>query len=260
VPARLTPSPILGHAQPVSNSHIVIDIETILDPELPILESSEAERLPAPPHHLVVALGALWLDDHCAPRKLGVFGELKQEAGILSDFARFIEDRRPLIITWNGRSFDMPVIASRCLRHGITLCHYYESRDVRYRFSAQGHLDLMDYLADYGAAKPAKLDVFARLVGMPGKVGLAGKDVGPLVHAGRLQEVRNYCLCDVVQTAGIFLRVQLLRGNLNREQYGSAMAALVALIRQDPRVADVDRAMNEPRLMLQEPTNDKETQ
>jgi predicted PolB exonuclease-like 3'-5' exonuclease len=239
----------------VSNSHIVIDIETILDPELPIEESSEAERLPAPPHHKLVALGALWLDEHCAPRKLGVFGETKDEAGILSDFARFIEDRQPLIITWNGRGFDMPVIASRCLRHGISLSHYYESRDVRYRFSALGHMDLMDYLADYGAAKPAKLDIFAKLIGMPGKVGVAGKDVGPMIHAGRIHEVRNYCLCDVVQTAGIFLRVQLLRGSLNGEQYCSAMAALVSLIRQDPRVADVASAMNEPRLMLQEATN-----
>ena len=65
----------------------------------------------------------------------------------------------------------MPVIAARCLRHGIPLKHYYRSRDVRYRFSAEGHLDLMDYVADFGAAKPSKLDVIAKLCGMPGKVG-----------------------------------------------------------------------------------------
>src|SRR3970282_1845751 len=30
---------------------LVLDIETVLDPELPIVQLSEVERLPAPPHH-----------------------------------------------------------------------------------------------------------------------------------------------------------------------------------------------------------------
>ena len=234
----------------VAGSFLVIDIETILDPELPIEEASEAERLPAPPHHKVVVIGALWLDEGHLPRKLGVLGEAKEEPEILRDFARFVDERRPTLVTWNGRGFDMPVIAARCLRHGITMRHYYGSRDVRYRFSPDGHLDLMDYIADFGAAKPAKLDIVAKLIGMPGKVGVAGKDVGPLVHAGKIQEVRNYCLCDVVQTAAVFLRVQLLRGELQKEPYRLAMGALIKLLREDPRVSAISSGANEQRLML----------
>lgn len=240
------------HARGVPKSFLVIDIETILDPELPIEESSEAERLPAPPHHKVVVIGALWLDEGHRPRKLGVLGESKDEPEILIDFAKFIEDRRPTIVTWNGRGFDMPVIASRCLRHGITLRHYYSSRDVRYRFSPEGHLDLMDYIADFGAAKPAKLDIVAKLIGMPGKVGVAGKDVGPMVHAGKIQEVRNYCLCDVVQTAAIFLRVELLRGELDKEHYLGAMGDLISQVRNDARVSAVAAGINEARLLLRD--------
>jgi len=238
------------HAERVTGSFLVIDIETILDPELPIEESSEAERLPAPPHHKVVVIGALWLNEEHRPRKLGVLGEAKEEPEILSDFAKFLEERRPTLVTWNGRGFDMPVIAARCLRHGITMRHYYSSRDVRYRFSPEGHLDLMDYIADFGAAKPAKLDIVAKLIGMPGKVGVAGKDVGPMVHAGKIQEVRNYCLCDVVQTCAVFLRVQLLRGELDREQFRLAMAELIQLLREDPRVSAVAAGINEPRLLI----------
>ena len=240
------------HARPVSKSFLVIDIETILDPELPIEESSEVERLPAPPHHKVVVVGALWLDEGRIARKLGVLGESKEEQEILSDFAKFIEERRPTIVTWNGRGFDMPVIAARCLRHGVTLRHYYSSRDVRYRFSPEGHLDLMDYIADFGAAKPAKLDIVAKLIGMPGKVGVAGKDVGPLVHAGRIQEVRNYCLCDVIQTAAVFLRVELLRGEVDRAGYLQAMTGLISMICDDPRVAAVAAGINQSRLLLTE--------
>ena len=236
----------------VARSHLVLDIETVLDPELPITEASEIERLPAPPHHQVVVIGVLWFDSSYHVSRLGIVGETKDEAGALRDFAKFLEERRPDLVTYNGRGFDMPVIAARCLRHGIPLKHYYRSRDVRYRFSPDGHLDLMDYVADFGAAKPSRLDVVARLCGMPGKIGIAGQDVGPMVHAGRLEEVRSYCLCDVVQTAGVFLRVQLIRGELDIDAYRQAMRGLIETIRTNPRLGPVSKGLNEPRLLIDE--------
>jgi predicted PolB exonuclease-like 3'-5' exonuclease len=236
----------------VPRSHLVLDIETVLDAELPIAEASEVERLPAPPHHQIVAIGVLWFDADYKVSRLGVIGEEKDEAAALRDFARFLEERKPELVTYNGRGFDMPVIAARCLRHGVPLKHYYRSRDIRYRFSAEGHLDLMDYVADFGAAKPSKLDVIAKLCGMPGKLGVAGHDVGPLVHAGRIDEVRNYCLCDVVQTAGVFLRVELLRGEIDLATYRQAMGGLIEHIRTDPRVAPVSKGLNEARLLIDE--------
>jgi predicted PolB exonuclease-like 3'-5' exonuclease len=235
----------------VTQPYLILDIETVLDAELPIVPVGDTERLPAPPHHRVVAIGALLLDTNYEVKRLGVVGEAKDEAGMLRDFAKLLEERRPCLVTFNGRSFDMPVIATRCLRHAVPLRHYYRSRDVRYRFTADGHMDLMDYVADFGAAKASRLDVIAKLCGMPGKVGIDGKDVGPMVHAGRLAEVRAYCLCDVAQTAGIFLRVQLVRGELEREAYLTAMRGLLTLIRTDERLAPVAGALNEARLLLE---------
>jgi 3'-5' exonuclease len=236
----------------VATSFLVLDIETVLDPELPIVATSDVERLPAPPHHRIVVIGALLFDVGYQPKRIGVMSESKDEAGILGDFAKLLEERRPCLVTFNGRSFDLPVIATRCLRYGIPLSYYYRSRDVRYRFSADGHLDLMDYVADFGAAKPSRLDVIAKLCGMPGKVGVDGKDVGPMVHAGRLAEVRNYCLCDVAQTAGVFLRIQLLRGELERDAYLASMRHLIELIKNDERLSPVAAQLNEPRLLLED--------
>ncbi|HEY3496910.1 MAG TPA: ribonuclease H-like domain-containing protein [Polyangiaceae bacterium] len=236
----------------MATSHLVLDIETVLDAELPIVPAADSERLPAPPHHRIVVIGALLFDSAYEVKKIGVVAEAKGEAGMLGDFAKLLEERRPCLVTFNGRSFDMPVIATRCLRHGITLRHYYHSRDVRYRFTPEGHLDLMDYVADFGAAKSSRLDVIAKLCGMPGKVGIEGKDVGPMVHAGRLSEVRSYCLCDVAQTAAVFLRVQLLRGELDRETYLKAMQGLIERIRADERLAPIVAAWNEARLLLAE--------
>ena len=232
---------------------LVLDIETVLDPELPIAEAGDTERLPAPAHHQVVAIGALWIDSQHAPRRLAIVGEDLDEAGILGEFAKLLEERRPKMVTYNGRSFDLPVIAMRCMRHGIPLSHYYQSRDVRYRFSPEGHLDLMDFIADFGAAKVSKLDIMAKLCGMPGKVGVDGKDVGPLVHAGRIQEVRDYCLCDVAQTAAVYFRVELLRGELAREEYLKSMRSLLEMVKSDDRLRPVAQGMNEARLLLGEP-------
>ena len=245
----MTPPRGRSDAAGVAKSFLVLDIETVLDAELPIAESAEAERLPAPPHHKIVVIGALLFDASYAVQRVGVLGEGKDEPAMLVDFSKFLDERRPDLITFNGRGFDLPVIAARCLRHGVPLRHYYRARDVRYRFSPEGHLDLMDFIADFGAAKPAKLDIVAKLCGMPGKVGVDGKDVGPMVHAGRIKEVREYCLCDVAQTAGVFLRVQLLRGELEPSAYLVAMKGLIETIRGDPRLGAVAAALDEPRLM-----------
>ncbi len=232
-------------------SYLVLDIETVLDPELPLPQPiGETTSLPPAPFHQVVVLGVLWLDEAYAVRRLGVFGDQKDEAGALLDFAEFFEKRRPALVTWNGRGFDLPVLAARCLRHGVPFRAYYQDRDVRYRFSPEGHFDLMDFLADFGASRPAKLDTVAKLVGMPGKVGVEGKDIGPMIHAGKLAEVQAYCLTDVVQTAAVFLRLELVRGALDRARYREAMAGLLALVDADARLAALRPGMDRARLLL----------
>lgn len=234
----------------MERSFLVLDIETILDPGLPLAEPSESEGLPAPPHHEVVCIGVLWFSKGLKVKRIGIIGDGKEEAGILADFARFLDKHKPTIVTFNGRGFDLPVIAARCMKHGQPLMYYYRDRDVRYRFSSDGHMDLLDFLSDFGASKRSRLDVWAKLTGMPGKVGVDGKDVGPLVHAGRIQEVKDYCLCDVVQTAAVFLRTQLIRGELTQEDYRYAMAGLLRASLGDPRVAPVCKAWNETELLL----------
>ena len=236
-----------------SRSHLVLDIETILDPELPLGQAAgETVQLPAPPHHQIVVMGALLFDEAHRVKKFGVVSEkASDEVVILREFVRFFEERRPTLVTWNGRGFDLPVIAARCLRHGVAFRPYYDSRDVRYRFSPDGHLDMMDFLADFGASKAAKLDVAAKLVGMPGKVGIDGKDIGPFIHAGRLAEVQAYCMSDVLQTAAVFLRLELVRGRLDRAAYGEAMTGLLETAETEPRVRVVVEAWNRARLLLE---------
>jgi predicted PolB exonuclease-like 3'-5' exonuclease len=230
---------------------LVLDLETVVDPALPQTDTGECQALPPPPFHQIVALGVMWLGSDYCVRRHGLLAEGKDERVMLEAFCKFVSERKPDLVTFNGRGFDLPVIVARCLHHGVPFAHYYAARDVRYRFSASGHLDLMDLLTDHGAARACRLDVVARSIGMPGKVGIAGQDVGPMVHAGRLAEVQAYCLCDVAQTAAVLLRVQLVRGVLDVEGYRAAVASLLAVIDSDERLGAIRDGMDRKRLLLE---------
>ena len=56
----------------MARSFLVLDIETIPDPEL--VWDAAVDGFPPPPFHQVVALGVLWLDGDHSLRKLGAFG------------------------------------------------------------------------------------------------------------------------------------------------------------------------------------------
>jgi predicted PolB exonuclease-like 3'-5' exonuclease len=228
-------------------AHLVLDIETIPDPELPRLD--EGDRVPPPPFNQIVTLGCMLLEDH-VPKRLGVVGEHKGEGEMLSDFAQWLDVKKPTVVTWNGRGFDMPVITSRALRHGVAMPWWFTDRNTRYRYSTEGHFDLMDFLADFGATKNARLDVYAKLVGFPGKVGVDGSQVQPLVHAGKIDEVNAYCLCDVAQTAAIFLRVELLRGSVDRARYRELARTLLGFIDEQPRLAPIAEKIDRVRFLL----------
>lgn len=228
---------------------LVLDIETIPDPDLIATADIDPEKMLSVPHHKIVCIGAAYIENYSV-KKIGIIGDGKSENEQLFALVDAATDRDVCLVTFNGRGFDLPVIAMRCLRYGIQFKHYYQSRDVRYRFSVDGHFDLMDYLADYGATKSSKLDVVARVCGMPGKVGVNGKDVAGMVAAGRVQEVKDYCLCDVAQTCGVFLRTQLVRGVIDLETYKRSISNLLDVIRGDVRLKPVADAMDVKRLMV----------
>ena len=72
---------------------------------------------------------------------------------MMSDFADFMGKWRPQVVTWNGRGFDLPVLALRALRFGLDFRWYYRGEGYRYRFTEEGHLDLCDVISDHGAAQ-----------------------------------------------------------------------------------------------------------
>ena len=151
------------------------------------------------------------------------------ERELLKDFSDRMIGSEITIVTWNGRGFDLPVLSMRSLKLGIPFGWYYSNRDMRYRYSDTGHLDLMDYLGDYGAARHAKLGDVAKLIGLPGKVGeVSGAGVHDIYKSTvglvdgvseKQRLVGRYCLQDTIETALIFLRSRFHLGKIEREEY-----------------------------------------
>jgi hypothetical protein len=235
---------------------LVFDIETVpdvagyrllldLDPALPdadVAETAFQRRRAATgqdfvPLHLqrVVAIACVLREgDGLRVWSLGTPED--GEGELIQRFYDGIEKYKPQLVSWNGGGFDLPVLHYRALRHGVTAPRYWDmgegdyadSRDFRYnnyinRYHTR-HLDLMDLLAMYQPRSSAPLDQVARLVGLPGKLGMDGSQVWDAFRAGRIAEVRAYCETDTLNTWLVFLRFQLMRGALDRAEYAAELA------------------------------------
>jgi 3'-5' exonuclease len=143
----------------------------------------------------------------------------------------------PQIVSWNGRNFDLPVLVARGLIHGVAAACFWDTgndnKDFRWsnyinRFHDR-HVDLMDVLSIYGG-RGSPLDEISRLSGFPGKLGVGGGAVWESYRKGAIASIRDYCEADCVNTYLLYLRFQLMRCALSREQYDAEAALLRAFL------------------------------
>lgn len=127
---------------------------------------------------------------------------------------------RPTLVTFNGRGYDIPLLELAAFRYGISLPAWFnyggKSFDqARNRYNMSTHLDLQDLISNYGAVRMiGGLNLLANLIGKPGKSGVDGSQVQDMYLAGKVQEINDYCRCDVLDTYFMFLRMQVLMGQL----------------------------------------------
>jgi predicted PolB exonuclease-like 3'-5' exonuclease len=132
--------------------------------------------------------------------------------------------RHPKWVTFNGRSFDIPLMELAAFRYGLSLPAWFKNdgyRSPRSRYNTDAHLDLQDVLMNFGAARcNGGLNLIAQMLGKPGKMGLTGDQVQQKYDEGDKMAISDYCRCDVLDTYFVFLRTQVLTGacTLEREQ------------------------------------------
>ncbi len=151
---------------------------------------------------------------------------------------------RPTLVSFNGRGFDIPLLELAAFRYGISVPSWFNNGGRPYdqprnRFNSSSHLDLQDVMVNYGASRfSGGLNLAATLLGKPGKINVCGDMVQELYAQGKVDEINQYCRCDVLDTYFVFLRYLVLVGSLTRND-------------EEERVAEVkswllERADDEP--------------
>ncbi len=233
-------------AKPKSPNWLVFDLETIpdvdgyriLNPELAelndfaVYEAMALERRQQTGnefvrHHLqkVAAISVLYCNDQ--KLELRSLGEPEDgEVPILKQFFALVRHYQPVLISWNGRGFDLPVLHYRALLNRIVAKTYWETGETmsEYRYNNYlarfhwRHLDLMDILSGYQPRAVAPLDDIAQLLGFPGKLGMSGGKVWETVQRGEIGAVRDYCETDVLNTFLVYLQFALMKGDVSLDE------------------------------------------
>lgn len=146
-----------------------------------------------------------------------------EERELIQRFFDGVEKYSPTLVSWNGCGFDLPVLHYRALKHGVSAPRYWETggEDQSFRWNNylsryhERHTDLMDVLSAYQPRAAAPLDEIAMLLGLPGKMGRSGAQVWDQYLAGQIEDIRNYCETDALNTYLVYLRYELMRGNLD---------------------------------------------
>jgi predicted PolB exonuclease-like 3'-5' exonuclease len=131
--------------------------------------------------------------------------------------------RRPTLVSFNGRGFDIPLLELAAFRYGLQVPGWFPTKAKAYeqprnRYNVQAHIDLYDLLTNFGATRfNGGLNLAANLLGKPGKMDVQGDMVQDLYEDGRLGEINDYCRCDVLDTYFVFLRSRVLCGELDLE-------------------------------------------
>ncbi len=200
------------------------------------------------PFHKVVAVSAVLADDFGAfDRVFTSKGESEKE--IIGGFLAFIDRYNPKLVTFNGRNFDIPLLMIRALKYNISCPAYFEQDNqalnktkwdnYRSRFSETFHIDLMDVLGNYGAVRNLSLDVLCQMAGIPGKFDVSGDQVMELFYAGEQEKIREYCESDVLNTYLLYLKYELLKGNISLGDYKKILEDMAKKLPQKKSYSDI---------------------
>lgn len=118
--------------------------------------------------------------------------------------------RYDTIVTYSGRTFDLPYVYLRCLANGVKA----EKDFLRGRYLYQQapnakHIDLYDQMSFYGSLTggPGSLHLVSRALGIDSpKDGLDGAAVGAAWEEGKILDIVKYNLKDLFATREVYRR------------------------------------------------------
>jgi len=195
---------------------IALDIETVaqsvkvLQSIMPEFEGRTGTKDPEKIAAQIAVKRAEWLDKAALDPNLGRIACVSlydgsdmvsfhdHESKILSELWMMLEDQ-PEIVTFNGKSFDLPYIIRRSWYCGVKPTRGYDT----HRYYSKTHFDLRLILADGDTHAKGKLSDYAKL-----KLGVdmdtKGSEVQALWDDGKIKEIVDHCEQDTLITWQLF--------------------------------------------------------
>lgn len=189
------------------------------------------------PFHKIISIAGVFCDNYGNFEKVGVFGRRngypsddKIEEVTIGEFLKWFNKYNPKLVSFNGRGFDLPALMLRAMKYNLESISFFEQENSKFnktkwdnyrqRYSENFHIDLLDSLTHYGSARGLKLDDVSSLYGFPGKYGIRGEDVCRTYYEQQnIGVIDNYCESDVLNTYWIYLKYEILKGNLSLKDY-----------------------------------------
>ncbi len=183
--------------------------------------ATEGRSFINPSFHKPISLAAVAVAADYSISKIGLLGgDIPTTASIVRDFWDIYNKQKPGLVDFNGKGFDVRLLELWAFQLGIKIDRrHFDKFGTRYRFNDEQHLDLHEFLSNYGAIRwRGGLDLFSKLLGKPGKMATKGEMVQELYDEGKQFEIDDYCLCDSMDTYFVFLRSRVMTGALSLEK------------------------------------------
>lgn len=159
------------------------------------------------------------------------------EEDLVKGFFSYLKKKSPRFISFNGRTFDFPVLKYRAMKYGISAPWLYKNGDkwnnYNQRYSLDWHCDLLEAFSDFGSSSRIKMNEICSILDLPGKTGIDGSQVMNYYDSGRIEDIRNYCESDVVNTYLLYLHYQHFTGTINSDSFFIAKEDLVNYIKMN---------------------------
>ena len=172
------------------------------------------------------------------------------DADSLKALIPWFTEKRPRFVTFNGRSFELPLMKLRCMYHGIQCGFFWLTGDNKYenydsRYSSQWHADMMDLVSAHGAARNQKLREVSTAARLPGKIFGCGRDVLHMYQENRIDEIRSYCEIDSLETFLLYVRWQFIKCIIPAEGYKDSIVSVLRLLKSSPDKAHFMKFLDE---------------
>jgi predicted PolB exonuclease-like 3'-5' exonuclease len=212
------------------------------------IRAAMGDKFPKHIYHSIICIGALVAHQENDSWHVDVLGApsvaKRSEKELIASFVDRIAVLQPQLVTFNGSSFDLPVLRYRAMVNGVSAPGL-ASRNYFNRYTEDA-VDLCDVLASFSSQGKATLHEMSRVMGLPGKPsGIHGGEVEKYYREGKIREIADYCESDVVNTYRVWLRYELFRGRLTDAAFQASEANLIEYVRahanSKPHLADVVR-------------------